>query len=151
VCRDVDECTLGELPVCGFGAFCKNLPGSFACECPTGYNGNPLEECVPSGPAAARPCSAPAVVRQEDTFALFNLVEEEVEKEVVNIVDLRSVNLSSIFLSPRASPAPLGPTAAVPCVMALDTDGEQVMAAVKGAVKEVIDVVRLREARQDIT
>ena len=46
VCRDVDECTLSEEPACGANAFCKNLPGSFDCECPPGFNGNPFVKCT---------------------------------------------------------------------------------------------------------
>ena len=47
VCRDVNECSLAtaDRPVCGINAFCKNLPGSYDCECPPGYNGNPFQQC----------------------------------------------------------------------------------------------------------
>ena len=48
-CRDIDECTeLREKPACGINAICKNMPGSYDCQCPTGFSGNPFllcEEC----------------------------------------------------------------------------------------------------------
>ncbi|KAG8232834.1 hypothetical protein J437_LFUL013160, partial [Ladona fulva] len=45
-CRDIDECTeLREKPACGLGAVCKNLPGSYECQCPPGFNGNPYSLC----------------------------------------------------------------------------------------------------------
>ena len=48
LCRDIDECRLAtaDQPVCGLNAFCKNLPGSYDCECPPGYNGNPFVKCA---------------------------------------------------------------------------------------------------------
>ena len=46
-CRDIDECTeLREKPSCGINAVCKNLPGSYDCQCPPGFNGNPFSECI---------------------------------------------------------------------------------------------------------
>ena len=47
LCRDINECALAtsEKPVCGLNGFCKNLPGSYDCECPPGYNGNPFQSC----------------------------------------------------------------------------------------------------------
>ncbi|CAH1986493.1 unnamed protein product [Acanthoscelides obtectus] len=46
-CRDNDECTeLRDKPVCGINAICKNLPGSYDCQCPPGFNGNPFLECL---------------------------------------------------------------------------------------------------------
>lgn len=46
-CRDVDECTeLREKPACGINAICKNLPGSYDCQCAPGFNGNPFLECL---------------------------------------------------------------------------------------------------------
>ncbi|CAH0390731.1 unnamed protein product [Bemisia tabaci] len=45
-CRDVNECTeLRDKPVCGVNAICKNLPGSYDCQCPPGFNGNPFNSC----------------------------------------------------------------------------------------------------------
>ena len=44
-CRDVNECTESEKPSCGVNAICKNLPGSYECQCPTGFNGNPFHSC----------------------------------------------------------------------------------------------------------
>ncbi|XP_077053698.1 adhesion G protein-coupled receptor E3 isoform X2 [Siphateles boraxobius] len=35
-CKDIDECK--DPDVCGTNADCKNLPGSFICECHTGYS-----------------------------------------------------------------------------------------------------------------
>lgn len=46
-CRDNDECTeLRDKPACGLNAICKNLPGSYDCQCPPGFNGNPFLECL---------------------------------------------------------------------------------------------------------
>lgn len=45
-CRDIDECTeLREKPACGLNAICKNMPGSYDCQCPPGFNGNPFALC----------------------------------------------------------------------------------------------------------
>lgn len=45
-CRDIDECTeLREKPACGLNAVCKNMPGSYDCQCPSGFNGNPFSLC----------------------------------------------------------------------------------------------------------
>lgn len=46
-CRDIDECNeLRDKPACGVNAICKNLPGSYDCQCPPGFNGNPFLECI---------------------------------------------------------------------------------------------------------
>lgn len=46
-CRDVNECTEHrDKPACGLNAICKNLPGSYDCQCPPGFNGNPFLECA---------------------------------------------------------------------------------------------------------
>ena len=45
-CQDVNECLASAKPVCGAFAVCKNLPGSYECECPQGYSGNPFSQCV---------------------------------------------------------------------------------------------------------
>lgn len=46
-CRDVNECLeLRDHPACGLNAVCKNLPGSYECQCPPGFNGNPFTGCV---------------------------------------------------------------------------------------------------------
>ncbi|MCP6606271.1 calcium-binding EGF-like domain-containing protein, partial [Klebsiella pneumoniae] len=45
-CRDIDECTeQRDHPACGLNAICKNLPGSYECLCPPGFNGNPFSLC----------------------------------------------------------------------------------------------------------
>lgn len=44
-CRDLNECTETDKPACGVNAICKNLPGSYECQCPTGFNGNPFHSC----------------------------------------------------------------------------------------------------------
>ena len=35
----------GAQAVCGRSAICDNLPGSFRCECPPGFKGNPAVSC----------------------------------------------------------------------------------------------------------
>lgn len=45
-CRDVDECMENKDKIpCGLNALCKNLPGSYECQCPPGFNGNPYSLC----------------------------------------------------------------------------------------------------------
>lgn len=45
-CRDIDECSeLRDKPACGLNAVCRNLPGSYECQCPPGFNGNPFALC----------------------------------------------------------------------------------------------------------
>lgn len=45
-CRDINECMeLRDKPACGVNAICKNLPGSYECQCPPGFNGNPFSLC----------------------------------------------------------------------------------------------------------
>ncbi|CAB0029718.1 unnamed protein product, partial [Trichogramma brassicae] len=45
-CRDVNECLEPrDKPACGINAICKNLPGSYECQCPPGFNGNPFSLC----------------------------------------------------------------------------------------------------------
>lgn len=47
-CIDVDECDTSVGPVgrCGVNALCSNLPGSFTCQCPEGFTGDALKQCV---------------------------------------------------------------------------------------------------------
>lgn len=45
-CRDVNECIeLRGRPACGLNAICNNLPGSYDCQCPPDYVGNPFNGC----------------------------------------------------------------------------------------------------------
>ena len=46
-CEDINECLTASVgkPVCGVDAVCKNLPGSYDCECPKGFSGNPFSRC----------------------------------------------------------------------------------------------------------
>lgn len=44
-CKDQDECEDSNRPACGVNAICKNLPGSYECQCPQGFNGNPFHSC----------------------------------------------------------------------------------------------------------
>lgn len=45
-CKDINECSENKdkLP-CGINAVCKNLPGSYECQCPLGFSGNPFVLC----------------------------------------------------------------------------------------------------------
>lgn len=43
-CRDINECVENR-PACGSDANCKNLPGSYDCQCPPGFVGNPFSSC----------------------------------------------------------------------------------------------------------
>lgn len=53
-CVDVDECSEGQHS-CGFGAVCINAPGTYKCECPPGYSGDPYHgQCA----APQRRCAA---------------------------------------------------------------------------------------------
>lgn len=46
-CRDINECVENriDLSTCGLNAICKNLPGSYDCQCPPGFVGNPFSIC----------------------------------------------------------------------------------------------------------
>lgn len=45
-CRDVNECLEHrDKPPCGVNAICKNLPGSYDCQCLPGFHGNPFTLC----------------------------------------------------------------------------------------------------------
>lgn len=45
-CRDINECMEHrDKSACGINAICKNLPGSYECQCPPGFNGNPFTLC----------------------------------------------------------------------------------------------------------
>lgn len=47
-CEDINECAKGHQP-CGYGAECTNLPGTYECQCPPDYNGDPYNGvCSPS-------------------------------------------------------------------------------------------------------
>lgn len=47
-CVDINECDKAHGPNgrCGANAICVNNPGSFACQCPAGFSGNPLTKCM---------------------------------------------------------------------------------------------------------
>lgn len=44
---DIDECDKVNGPNgrCGQNAVCTNTPGSFVCQCPPGFSGNPINQC----------------------------------------------------------------------------------------------------------
>lgn len=45
-CQDVNECANhGPSGLCGQGAICTNVPGSYHCHCPTGFTGDPFRYC----------------------------------------------------------------------------------------------------------
>lgn len=60
-CVDIDECSAGQKP-CASGAVCRNEPGKFVCECPSGFEGDPYKSgCVqrataPPGCTQKNPC-----------------------------------------------------------------------------------------------
>ncbi len=62
-CVDIDECSAGQKP-CASGAVCRNEPGKFVCECPSGFEGDPYKSgCVqrataPPGCTQKNPCPA---------------------------------------------------------------------------------------------
>ena len=43
---DVDECGAASSPCTSNNTVCVNSPGSYACECQTGYQKNDQDECV---------------------------------------------------------------------------------------------------------
>ena len=43
-CIDIDEC-VATRDICGRNANCANLPGTFRCECPSGFQGDPQQAC----------------------------------------------------------------------------------------------------------
>ena len=60
LCRDINECleSPADKPACGYRAVCKNLPGSYDCSCPDGYEGNPFQSCDICDSVECR-CQAP--------------------------------------------------------------------------------------------
>lgn len=45
---DINECTeFRQREPCGRNAFCQNLDGSYQCQCPAGYIGDPYDCCHP--------------------------------------------------------------------------------------------------------
>ena len=43
---DVDECGTATSPCTGNNTVCVNNPGSYVCDCQTGYKRNGLNECA---------------------------------------------------------------------------------------------------------
>ena len=44
---DINECLeFRDKPACGLNGLCKNVPGTWKCECPPGYVGNAYVECT---------------------------------------------------------------------------------------------------------
>ena len=66
-CEDINECLTTAKPVCGADAVCKNLPGSYECECPTGFSGNPFSRCDRCAGGACA-CQPPYQVRSLANF-----------------------------------------------------------------------------------
>ncbi|UYV71427.1 dp [Cordylochernes scorpioides] len=46
-CVDINECDISHGPsgLCGQGAICTNVPGSYHCYCPPGFTGDPFRYC----------------------------------------------------------------------------------------------------------
>lgn len=44
ICQDIDECELG-IDLCEKTQICKNKPGYYSCECPTGFSLNQNRQC----------------------------------------------------------------------------------------------------------
>lgn len=58
-CHDINECLDGQnKAACGMNASCKNLPGSYECQCLPGYNGNPFVNCAECNSLECQ-CQAP--------------------------------------------------------------------------------------------
>uniref|UniRef100_A0A3Q4HMA0 Fibulin 2 n=1 Tax=Neolamprologus brichardi TaxID=32507 RepID=A0A3Q4HMA0_NEOBR len=56
-CIDTDECQMGTHR-CGAGQICHNLPGSYRCDCQTGYQYNALRKaCTDTNECDQSPCS----------------------------------------------------------------------------------------------
>ncbi|OQR77488.1 hypothetical protein BIW11_07065 [Tropilaelaps mercedesae] len=55
-CVDIDECH-AQKQVCGAGAVCRNLPGSYECVCPHGASGDPYAGCLFKEDQVVHACS----------------------------------------------------------------------------------------------
>ncbi|PRD28291.1 UNVERIFIED_CONTAM: Adhesion G protein-coupled receptor E2 [Trichonephila clavipes] len=56
--RNINECL--DPAACGHGAQCENIPGSYKCFCPLGYDGDPFRECYDLDECRRNPCGSGA-------------------------------------------------------------------------------------------
>jgi surface-anchored protein len=68
-CVDVDECANGDA-ACGGHALCENVPATFSCVCPLGWEGDPAELCCPEPQPPAESASIALSIGHVDVLAM---------------------------------------------------------------------------------